>query len=179
MDILQNISNHKFYDEPYRHVVIDNALDIESIKKLNSDFTDISVFKTINNDNRDDICSMVNKLFNTDYELEFEGIYEYSLYNGEDDGNYALLRDSHIDGASKKFQIILYIGNDNIEYGQFEFMEENDIGGFDVIKRIDSVHNRILIFENSENAWHRFWSIPQIRRKTINIPLVEKSNKNE
>lgn len=186
----------KVYNDPWPFAVIEDALPNDIAKYICDNFPtkdypdmnrleydigymhvgpvklDDEIFKEFFETNwylRDRLVDTCHKIFN----MENTGDCDYDQINYiVHDPRKAdeLIRGWHIDHECKKFQLILYLGT-NSEKTTFELRNNK------TIRKFDFRHNRLILFPNSDKAWHRFF-FKNDERKTINFTINFKTKEN-
>jgi len=119
------------------------------------------LFSDVNINLAKETFETLEKIFDTpkstfeDYELNL------NIYGGS---SIELIRDWHIDGNTKKFQSVYYLGGS--AGGEFELK-----GGDDILT-YPYQHNRLIVWYNTKETQHRFWSVNGTRY-TISMPLYD------
>ena len=168
----------EIFSEPWPHAIINDALPIEIADHLRDNFPEHRLFSGPNNSDEifaefsdvnfnimaDDIVAKCHDLMKVPYsECELD---EISFINYKYD-NVELIRDWHLDGASKKFQMLYYLGESEAG-GEIELTNGKDI------KTLPYQHNRLFIWQNAPGTLHRFWSVNGSRKTisfVINMPM--------
>lgn len=172
----------EYFSDPWPHIIINDALDIEIANKLSEEFienyntrTEVwdALMKT-QEQKLDDIVELLDDIFKqpkTDY------TYQMNLC-GNLPNNGKVEKDWHIDGPDKKYQILYYMDTET-DTGYFEAASD-DKGSNSKI--IPYRHNRVIAFKsshgqnNEKQTWHRFFSTLNVHRKTFNIPIMHITN---
>jgi len=201
-----NFNNLKYYDKPYKHLVIDDFFNDPLIyKKLYDDsgnqrieYNGIDGIK-----NRDDLkkyfhenvlpflLDKIEEYFGeVDRDVWVEDVHikndswEKRISNNPEfiSSEYLIGRASHIDGPSKKYPMLIYFDDGNEEQGipnyagSFQLMNWENPD--EVLKTIDFKNNRALIFEASCISFHKYWCRPK-NRFNLNIPIISNKNNHE
>ena len=180
MYLFEKIQNSKLYDWPYPHLVIQNALEpdlaqqlVEQEKNKHKSSLWEKVIKENTVNRSSEIVELLDKTLKQPT-TEFE-INEANFYGSESDNvlplkikSPELVRDWHIDGPTKKYQIIWFFGH--CEFGGDHEMLEEHSG---MKKVIPFTHNMVLAWHNSykePRSMHRFYSGYE-KRYSFNIPV--------
>jgi len=171
-----NFNNAAIFTDPTPHFILDNALDEtlannivkyydrqppKHYKHINLISSFFDNFEKQLKSETSNIIASCHEIFDVEYSpCSMENI----IYYDECYPDVQIIRDVHRDGGSKKFQPILYLGD--FEDGQFEFVTWDKV----VTKQILPKHNRLLVFLNTPESTHRYWSTGSHRR-TINFPI--------
>jgi len=170
---------YEYFSDPWPHIIINNALDIDIANKLSEQFVESqnqetrtklwNEFISYNESRLDDMVKVLDSAFKrntTEYR------YQTNLC-GNLPNNGKVEKDWHIDGPDKIYQILYYMDSEE-DTGYFEAASD-DRGTNSKI--IPYRHNRIIAFksshgqDNEKQTWHRFFSTVSAHRKTFNIPI--------
>lgn len=172
--------DYEYFDSPWPHIIINDALDADIAQKLSDDFiisqvepTDIwKDFMAYQESKLDDMVKLLDDAFSNTTE---EYTYQLNLCgNLPNDGKVE--KDWHIDGPDKNYQILYYMDSEE-DTGYFEAASD-EVGTNSKI--IPYRHNRMIAFKSShghdgrKQTWHRFFSTVTAHRKTFNIPIQHK-----
>lgn len=78
------------------------------------------------------------------------------------------LKPIHVDGGSKKFQILMYFGTKNPTGGELTFNKGNTET---VLKNFTFTHNKLVMWPSNKETFHTFYSLVEDTRYTLNIPI--------
>ena len=170
---------YTYYSDPWPHLIINDALDIDIADRLSHEFIQSqnpgtrtefwNEFVNYNINRLDDMVKFLDTVFG-----KFTTAYKYQTNlcgNLPNEGKVE--KDWHIDGPDKIYQILYYMDSEE-DYGYFE-ASSDDKGTNSKI--IPYRHNRIIAFPSSHGfdgekaSWHRFFSTVNVHRKTFNIPI--------
>jgi len=161
------------HKEPFLYFTIENALEESVANTLLATYfykksSIWEKFISIQLDKLKDTVELFDNKFNLlfhdlDYEINFP---HYGPNGGK------IIRDWHIDGCTKKYQIIYYLGGAD-PAGHTELSNESGTQQ----KLLPFKHNRVLVFHNTRKkwpSWHRFFGTTECYRLTFNMPLLYK-----
>lgn len=183
--------DYKYYSEPFPHIVIDNALPEDVASHMLKNFPKCGLFKkhaTLgersnwqHRGNHDsdpvfkqfaeinqklkakDFISTLDKIFNQkpdDIEVG-DFIFRDQIPSNPKE----CIRDWHVDLISKKYHGMLYIGSG--AGGELEMKSIHN----DSEKSYAYQHNRFILWLNTKESLHRFFTSTSQFRKTISVPL--------
>jgi len=164
-------NKYTYFESPWPHIVIDNCLPDDIAKELSDTFLEkTELWDELKNQNMNSLYKM-NVLLSGIFNKDLVNVYtdEWNLNVHVASTETELIRDWHIDGLDKRYQIILYLGD--MKCGQYE-MKNKD--GW--TKTIPYKHNRLLAWYNNTTdnpTYHRFWTGDKDRH-TVNMPIYRK-----
>ena len=167
MDILAK--EPKYFKEPWPHIEIDNFLEEEFAQHVVSKFGSEPLKSTWWNflqKKEGEYIKQFEKIFNKSFEgLTFEEL-NWVPWPGTE--TRERLKPIHCDGPAKKYQILMYFGTKTPTGGELTF---NNGDSEEVLKNFPFTHNKLIMWEATNQTWHTFYSLVGDTRYTLNIPL--------
>lgn len=187
---------------PWKHLLIEDCLPIEIADELDENWNDTWKWGGINSGYRGRIYSQPNidnKLHfefflenwnrrdelveMCDYYFEDENKNQADFYHWKyieyfpknEDMDKELIRKWHTDIPDKKYHFLYYLGKHVEGNGYLEM--KNDLSDSPVLS-YPFRHNRLLVFQNHEKAFHQFF-YANGNRKTMNLTFKHRNPEND
>jgi hypothetical protein len=170
--LFQKVKETSIVEDPWPHIMIEEALEPNFAKSLLETFPDSnkfhhgydgtpnwSKFTTENIERASETYDMLEEIFNAPHTPYSHHELNLNLYQN---ASIDLIRDWHTDGREKKFQILLYLGEE--DGGEFELLNDSKTLTYPY------KHNRLIVWHNTKETQHRFWSVVG-NRYTVSMPL--------
>lgn len=179
MYLLNN--EYTYFDNPWPHIVIDNALPADVADYMLTNFPAVGsshkeqkqdrfvgypedpIFKefiAINEERKEELYSTLNTIFKQPEQPLYNARCSFKCIPAHD--GFKVVKPWHTDKADKKYMILLYLGGG--PGGWYEM--GNPVTK--QLKKYDFVHNRLLIYNNSDISFHRFFA-STVPRRTISF----------
>ena len=176
------------FNDPWPHLVINNALpeDVanymrdhfpepgpsEKEQKYNQrrgGFIDDKVyddFRLLHQLKADDIFEIVDNAFG-DLTTDEYCLSDFTYRKQPPQWPPVLIKDWHTDLPDKKYHAMLYLGSG--QGGWYELLDKRR----NIEKRYPYEHNRLIVWRNTDDTFHRFWSSDNCRQ-TIGFAIEYK-----
>lgn len=161
------------HKDPWPHLVIDNLLPEDVATHLLNTFPDPGhtekeqqyyqrrgnyindpihkEFAEVNAARQTDIFEIVDDAFE-DMSTDEYTLSEFTYRKQPPTSQPTLIKDWHTDLPTKKYHAMIYLGEG--EGGWLELLDQNS----STTKRYSYTHNRMILWRNDTNSFHRFWS---------------------
>lgn len=173
----------QYLDEPWPHIVIDNVLPNDVAGYMLANFpsagssekeqrqnkfigySDDPVFKEfhdINEARQQEFHETLNDIFSQPKEDLINTRYSFKTTKPRE--VYQVEKKWHTDKSDKKYKVLIYLGSG--KGGWYEMANPDT----KQIKKYEYQHNRAIIYNNSEQCFHRFYS-SNVDRHTIGFSV--------
>ena len=190
MYLLQN--EYTYFDDPWPHIIVDNALPADVAEYMLQNFPspgasekeqrqhkflgtpEDRIFKEfidINESRKQEFHSTLNSIFGQPSEELYNARCTFKCIPAHD--GFKVIKPWHTDMPDKRYVVLLYLGGG--PGGWYEL--GNPITK--QLKKYDFVHNRLIIYNNSSIAFHRFFA-SDVSRRTISfgVKFTDPNRKN-